>query len=120
MNHSQKYPNIKNLLGLLHQDWKLMFEWEGNQPDYKAAIRKLNAESEQEVRRKYVAELQDLVNLNYDEDLLREIVNRSFRSAFYPPGIGLSYQQWLEEILKLLREPNEKAKKEFLPKIVGE
>lgn len=119
-NYSEKYPNLKELLHFMHQDWKLMFEWEGRSPNYQAVVRKLKVDDSPEVRQKNVNELRELVSSNLSETMLEEIVDEDFGSAFYPPGIGLTYQEWLEEILRLLEEPMERTKKEFLPKFVGE
>ncbi len=119
-DYAKAYPNLKELLNFLHQDWKIMFEWEVKEPNYEAAIRKLKVDDSPETRQKNISELKDLISLKFDEITLRKIINRDFGSGFYPPGIGLTYQEWLESILNLLEEPMEKTTKEFLPKFVGE
>lgn len=119
-NYSEQYPNLRELLYFLNQNWKLMFEWEDKQPTYKGAIRKLKLDDTVETRKKTIYELKELISCNFDEEKLEEIVNDDFGSAFYPPGVGLTYQNWLKEILRIFEEPVEKTKKEFLPKFVGE
>ncbi len=119
-NYAEKFPNLKELLHFIHQDWDIMFEWEGREPNYQAAIRKLKMDDSPEVRQKNINELRELVSSNLDEVTLRKIVNKDFRSAFYPPGIGLTYHEWLKVILSILEEPIEKTRSEFLPKFVGE
>ncbi len=119
-DYVKTYPNLKELLNFLHQDWKLMFEWEGQEPNYQLAIKKLKIDDSPDIRNKNIGELKSLILLNFDETTLKTIINRDFGSAFYPPGIGLTYQQWLEEILLIYEEPIEKTKKEHLPKFVGE
>lgn len=120
MDNTKIYPNLKELLNFLNQDWKLMFEWENTEPNYQSAIRKLKVDDSPEIRQKNIDELKTLISSNYDEVTLRRIVNRDFGSAFYPPGLGITYQEWLEEILQIMEEPIEKTAKEFLPKFVGE
>lgn len=93
-----------------------MFEWEGNQPDYRTAIKKLKAANSPEVRDEITSELKDLISSNSEEVRLEEIINDDFGSAFYPPGVGLKYQEWLEDILRIFDEPLDKT----LPKFVGE
>lgn len=119
-DYTKIYPNLSELLNFLHQDWKIMFEWEGSKPDYQMAIRKLKVANLPDVRQKITSELTKIISCNFDEEKLEEIVNDEFGSAFYPPGVGLSYQNWLNEILRIFEEPIEKTKGEFLPKFVGE
>lgn len=119
-DYAKIYPNLSELLNFLHQDWKIMFEWEGNKPDYETAIRKLKVANLPAVRQNIISELAKLISCNFDEEKLEEIVNDDFGSAFYPPGVGLTYQNWLNEILRIFEEPVEKTKREFLPKFVGE
>lgn len=119
-NYTQQYPNLRELLYFLNQDWKLMFEWEDKSPTYEGAIRKLKVDDTVETRRKTIYELKELVSSNFDEQKLEEIVNDDFGSAFYPPGLGMTYQQWLINILQIMEEPIEETKKYVLPKFVGE
>lgn len=114
------YPNLRELFNFLHQDWKLMFEWQGKEPNYQAAIRKLKVDDSPATRQRNISELKDFISLNLDEVTLRKIINRDFGSGFYPPGVGLTCQEWLESVLNLLEEPMEKTTKEFLPKFAGE
>lgn len=121
MNEYQtRYPRLKEILGFLHQDWDVMFEWHETKPDYRTALRKLKAAGSEQDRQNAITELKQIIALNLGEIELREIINRRFRSAFYPPGAGLTYQQWLEEVLSIFEEPMETTKKHFLPKFVGE
>jgi len=119
-DYAKIYPNLSELLNFLHQDWDVMFEWEGSDPDYRTAIRKLKAASSPETRKKIISETTKLISRNLDEVELRHVVNREFMSAFYPPGAGLTYQEWLKEVLQIMEEPMEKTTKGFLPKFVGE
>lgn len=118
--YTKKYPNVSEFLSFFGQDWKIMFEWEDISPNFESAIRKLKIDNSTSIRQKIIDELKKILSSNYDETKLREIIREDFHSAFYPPGINLTYREWLEYILEIFEEPASETKRHFLPKFVGE
>lgn len=117
---AEKYPNIGELLSFFGQDWKLMFEWENLVPDYQSALRKLKLDSEPTSIDKSIFELKKILNSRYDEEKLRDLITKDFGSAFYPSGLDMTYQKWLENVRDILEEPINQSKQYNLPKFVGE
>lgn len=42
-----------------------------------------------------------------------------FVNSYYPYGDDSTYLEWLNEVLKIPKEPMEKTKNEFVPKFIG-
>lgn len=86
--YAEKYPNLKELLGLIHQDWDIMFEWEDRKPDYQAAIRKLKVSYSSEERQRSIIELKELISAKFDETLLRKLSTEVLVQRFTRQGLA--------------------------------
>lgn len=107
MNEYRKlYPDLGSLLGaFFHQRWEEDLDWQGESPNYRAVVRfykTLCSPTELDDTRK---QLQRFLALLLDEDQTEDIVSDEFHCAFYPPGGGQTYRQWLEDVLRILDEP---------------
>ena len=91
--------------GYLHQDWMYEYIWdEGEKPHFSAAIEAYIEDSEKVPKNIDIAigELKQLIGRNYSEDFLYETVWRQLGIAVNPEGFGLTRQQFLQEVLKIL------------------
>lgn len=106
--------------GYLNQSWRHIYNWEGREPAYAPVVRKYKAESENVDRT--ISELKKITLLGkgFNEEDWMDILTWGLSLGYYPPGDDLSYEKWLEDVLKILEEPIEETKKHFVPKRVGE
>ena len=49
-------------------------------------------------------ELKQLIDFQLGEKELRRIVTRDLGANIYPPGIGMTYQEWLIDVHRILTE----------------
>ena len=112
--------------GYLHQDWIQKYVWdEGEKPDFKVAIEDYKEDYEEtpEVIETSINELTELIKRNYDEDFLSNEVFRQLDIAINPEAYGYTYQEFLEEVLNLLKadkvekpeELNSQTEEDLLP-----
>lgn len=93
--------------GYLHQDWIHEYIWdEDEKPHFKAAIEayKEDCENVPEVLHTSIKELEELINKHYTNSLLESVVFRKLGIAINPNAYGYTYQQFLIEVLKILKE----------------
>jgi hypothetical protein len=93
--------------GYLHQDWRHEYIWdEGEKPDFRAAIEayKEDCQNTPLILNETIKELEELINKNYTNHVLESLVFRELGIAINPEAFGLTYQQFLQEILKILKE----------------
>ncbi len=108
-NHedSEKYADLINMFGgQLHNDWTTEYgTWENAIDDY---CERERASWLLELR----AQLRVIINAAHDEVTLREIVTGDLYANIYAPGIGLTYQTWLEKVDGMLMNWVEKKRNE--------
>ena len=93
--------------GYLHQDWMYEYIWdEGEKPHFKAAIEayKEDCEDVPEVIHTSIKELEELINKHYTNSLLESVVFGELGIAINPNAYGYTYQQFLIEVLRILKE----------------
>ncbi|HAZ48677.1 MAG TPA: hypothetical protein DDW76_28360 [Cyanobacteria bacterium UBA11369] len=104
--YERLYPNLKYFFSaFFHHDWLYMYNWQGQSPSFQVVVRDFKAKDSQAVTQT-TRELEQFLaqHLTEDDEDLREIVVHKLGANFYAPGIGLTYQQWLQEILTILKE----------------
>lgn len=108
--------------GYLNQSWKEIYIWEGNEPTYPPIIRKFRKESSRERIDKTISQLKDIIKIGKgcDEDGWMDILTWGLSLGYYPPGVGLTYEEWLEDVLGILEEPMEDTLKHWIPKRIRE
>ncbi len=93
--------------GYLHQDWKEEYIWnEGEKPHFKVAIEayKEDCEPEPEVIDIAINELEELISKNYNTEILETVVFPELGISIRPIYYGYTHQQFLIEVLKILKE----------------
>lgn len=79
------------------------YNWETARPNFAAVIRHFKAVNPPITVTRVRNELEDLLLLDLEEEELNKILNE-LGSNFFPPAENLTNQEWLENILVVLRE----------------
>jgi CdiI immunity protein len=115
MELSEKYPALANLVGgYFHQDWKECYLWDSN-PDYPPIVRFYKTNNGIDWVNQTIAELKEILSKDYDESTLKTIIYRKLHMNLHLPHWNLTYKEWLEDVLRILEEPMEKTKKQYIP-----
>lgn len=118
-NYEENFPELYQLLGgLFHQDWLHVFDWKGQESSYEGVIRYFKNRNEETAVNQWKDELRGFLNLKLSESEMEDVMDE-WNIAYYPYGGNLTYIEWLQGILKILEEPIEKTKKEFIPEFIG-
>lgn len=123
VDYKVKYFDLYQLFGgYLNQSWKSIYVWESNQPNYQSVIRKYKTEESPEGIEKTIIQLKDILIFgnSLSEEEWMNILTWGLSLGYYPPGVGIDYKTWLEEILSILQEPANETVKHFTPKRIGE
>lgn len=109
-NYKERFPELKYLLGAyFHQDWLHDYEWDGEEPTFGAVVRNFKATNPLNTVVRATQELEQFLALHLDEEEMRETL-RKLGSAYYAPGGGQTFRQWLEEVAVILKEPQDSAR----------
>ena len=115
MELRNRYPKLTSLLGgYLHQDWKECYLWDGK-PHYAPIVRFFKTNNSQSTVQEAATELKDFLSKEYDEERLEDALYHHFILGLMPSSWGMTFKEWLEDILKILEEPIEKTKKQYIP-----
>lgn len=99
------YPKLRYFFSAyFHQDWKSMYNWNGNKPSLQIVVRDFRSNNPKATVSQAVQELEKLSALKLPEKDLRDIVTHQLGANIYAPGMGLSFQELLEVILASLKE----------------
>ena len=94
--YAERYPELHYFFGgYFHQDW-------GDSGSFENVVRDFQAEPIETVRQA-TRELEEFLRLDLPEQELREILLNDLRSYVRAPGLGLTYRQWLEAVLVILK-----------------
>ncbi len=120
MELRERFPAFGNLIGsYLHQDWKDDYYWDNNNFHYASVVRYFKTHNPTLWIEQTVHELKELLALGLDEERLEDALYNHFALGTMPSYWNMTFKQWLEEVLKILEEPMEKTKKQFIPEFRG-
>lgn len=105
--YAEKYQLLFTFFaGYFHQHWKDVYDWKGQEPSFDLVVYFFKSQCSQSEIKLAIQELESFMNQTqyFPEEELRQVLIRGFSSNFRAPGIGLTYRQWLKEILKILKE----------------
>jgi hypothetical protein len=108
-DHYEKlYPELRQFFGgYFHQDWAYIYNWQGEPPSFQVVVRDFKTNNSQAIVAQVTQELEQFIadHLTLEDDWdLGEIVTHKLLSCIYAPGLGLTYRQWLREILTILQD----------------
>jgi hypothetical protein len=99
------YPSLKYFFSAyFHSDWVDIYDWHGENPSFQTVVFDFKNESKGTID-KTTQELKQFLKQELSEVELRDIVVHKLGANVYPPGRGLTYRQWLEAVLEILKEP---------------
>ena len=92
------YPELYQFLGgYFHQDWV-------DSDSFEDVVRDFLARNPAATIRQATRELEEFMRLDIPENELRDILRHDLRSYVRAPGMGLTYRQWLEAVLHILKK----------------
>lgn len=104
-DHETLYPELKYFFsGYFHQGWVDFARQEGKS-DFSIIVRDFRDNDSKATVRRATKELEQLLKQDIAEADLREVVVHKLGANVYAPGLGFTYHQWLEAVLKILKEP---------------
>jgi CdiI immunity protein len=119
MSLDEAYPALNNIIGYLHQDWKDDYNWEGNNFHYHPVIRFFKTHNPPNWIEQATKELKEFLAEEHDEEHLEDYLYNHFILGTMPSYWGFTFEGFLQDMLKVLEEPIEKTKKEFIPEFIG-
>ncbi len=119
MELNQKYPKLSNLIGYLHQDWKDDYDWKDNKIHYHPVVRFFKTHNPQTTVEQATRELKAFLAENHDEQHLEDYLYHHLVLGTMPSYWGLNFNNFLKDLLRILEEPMEKTKNEFIPEFIG-
>ncbi|MBD2129542.1 hypothetical protein H6F97_24655 [Microcoleus sp. FACHB-1] len=98
------YPKLKYFFSAyFHQDWKTMYDWDGKNASYKEVVKDFKANNPAATVNQAIQELESFLNQNLSEQELHKIVVHELGANFRAAGARLTYQQWLNSVLDILK-----------------
>lgn len=92
------------LSGYFHQDWKDDYDWQGAVPNTEEVARFFKSQNPPADVARTAEELRRFLALGDEE--VRDALDR-ISLAYNPRARGLSHRQWLENLLRVLTDPDE-------------
>lgn len=106
MNYSKQFYDLYQFLGAyFNQDWTDEYDWKEQKPDFEPVVHFYKAKNPSTTVARATEQLEKFLALPLDDEQLEEIVTSEFGSSYYPAPRGLTERQWLEQVLKLLKQP---------------
>lgn len=116
MGLRDRYPKLANLLGAyFNQDWKYGYFWGEHEPHYAPVVRFYKTNNPPASVGQAARELKEFLALDFDEEKLEDALYHQLGLGVMPSYWELTFRGWLEEVLKILEEPPEQTKKQFIP-----
>ena len=94
-----RFEQLRQLGAYLHQDWDLDYDgvWD--------AVRAFKADASADDLRAAIAQTEELRDAGLDEEQLRRTVVDELGVEYWPPGDDLTFQAWLDELVRVLADP---------------
>lgn len=93
------WEQLTRLGGYLHQDWPLDYDDAGE------AIRAFKGDLTAAELEEAVAEVTRITEQHRSEDDLRRVLVDELRIDYWPPGDGLTFRSWFDDLERILRDP---------------
>jgi CdiI immunity protein len=112
----EAYPTLSNLIGAyLHQDWLHVYDWEDKKQHYQPVVRFFKTHNPPSFVDQATNELKQFLAEEHDEEHLEDYLYHHFVLGLNISYLNITNKEWLEDVLKILEEPMEKTKKEWIP-----
>jgi hypothetical protein len=107
MTYKEKFPTLRNMMATnFGGHWVEYYDWEGEEPHFKQVVHLYQEEEVSQTVSKAILELQQFISVTQDmaEEDLKKVINYDLGANINATGFGLSYHQWLKEVLNILKE----------------
>lgn len=93
-----RFEQLRQLGAYLHQDWDVVYggAWD--------AVRAFKRDASDHDLRAATAQAEELRAAGLDEEQLRRVVVDELGVEYWPPGDGLTFQAWLDELVRVLAD----------------
>lgn len=119
MSYYESHHNLFQMFaGYLNQDWKTIYIWNDEKPNYQSIVRKYKTENSSEEIEKTIIQLKNIMNtgkVHDEEEWLNILTYGGLGLGYYPPGLGQTYEEWLKDVLNILEEPAQETQNHFTP-----
>ena len=108
MDRTKSFYNLEQFLrSYFHLDWKEVYNWHGKKPNFEDVVFDYKATTSSQAIIELQNDIEHLINC-FSEAELNSIIDDM---CYYNPSfIGLTYAEWLKEILKILKDPEKNGK----------
>lgn len=107
MDYRKQFYNLSQFMGgYFHQDWKDEYDWKGQTPSFEPVVHFYKAKNPPAIIAKTIEEMQRFLALQLNDEELKEVLQLNFHVSYNPQPRGLTKRQWLEEVLKILKDAN--------------
>lgn len=108
IDHTKSFYNLEQFLrSYFHLDWKEVYNWQGKKPNFEDIVLDYKATTSSQAIIELQNEIENLLN-HVSEAELNSIIDDM---CYYNPSfIGLTYGEWLKEILKILNDSEKNGK----------
>lgn len=118
IDYSEEFRKISTLLGYFNQDWVKSYDWQGSEPTFQPIIRFFKTTNSEETVKTLISQTERLLSLPLDDEEFERIMDDELGSEYVPRSQGLDDRQFMQESLRILKEPMEETKKHFIPEFV--
>lgn len=118
INYFTELVKIRSLLGYFNQDWVPSYNWEGREPTFQPIIRYFKTTNDEKTVADLINQIEQLLALSLSEDEFERVMDEELGSEYTPRSQGLNDRQFMQESLKILKEPMAETKRNFIPKFV--
>jgi hypothetical protein len=104
MEYKHQFPKLAYFMsGYFHEFWKSSYIRKGYEPSFQDVVQSYKEKDAKSTVLESTYELEKFLDIDINEGELRRILMHDFGSSFRAPSFGMTYRQWLEGILKILR-----------------
>jgi hypothetical protein len=101
--YDDRYPELGQFFGAyFHQDWSYEQRLVGG--SFEDVVRYFQTVNPVDVVNQATRELEEFIGLDLPEDELHDIVVHDLGANVRAAGMGLTYRQWLEAVLGILKQ----------------
>jgi hypothetical protein len=100
----QRFYDLEQFLsGFFHQDWKEVYDWQGETPSFEGAVRHFKSIATPAELQRATEQLRQFLSLPLSDQEIAETFDQ-IHLAYNPRARGLNERGWLEAILKILTD----------------
>lgn len=105
----RRYYDLEQFLsGFFHQDWKEVYDWQGETPSFEGVVRHFKSVAKPDELRRTAEQLRQFLSLALSDGEIAETFDQ-IHLAYNARARGGTERGWLEAILKILTDDSAPA-----------